>query len=819
MQLLFLLCVLVEQQYPLLQSRTLQYESYSCFFLHGILVEQQYPLDEGFTHLNTVTHTQQSSSIRPSPVFRLQTPKHRIKCQMTVNPPIILHLVINAVLHILEMSSSRSKVRIFKESWCLKHGLEISERCPTSDEVMTAKCLFCERFGKDASEQENVRKRKRSRNISYFRPPWRIDNIQKHMKDQHSVKYAEYLEAPEEIRKSFFDSTGITFSPLDGADNDGLRMLVDKKIVERIIGGMLLDVDSDDENLNSSMVAMLIFQSQEDNYCEGVDPNSGRYLVVVPNPLLLTLFVKYMSSGLSLGECLKLLLDVKKRADLHEPGCINMQKVITYSRFVCAMAYQMISDILKSVWAFSIALEGGNNSDNSYLDVRIRFSVNEVLYNLHLVALPIREHNTGQYMFKIISDLLDALCENWKAKLIGITSDGTSSMTGPISSVVTQLHQIRHPGCYRVWCAAHEMDLVVQKIFRRLCNDSFVSTVIGIIGHLRRQQNMISEMKSKCPRFVDTRWLSMQKILTWLVAKRPRLQRHFDEKTPTCAPRQSFWIIVYVLKAFVETVNRCLVAIQGLSPFLSEQKKRLENLVIDLIEGCNVEGPYIFQSDNYSVVSGNYRVSYENAELFIKDQDIFVANLLQNLRINSPDEYKIVLQSTAFLFAESVNGLSRMIAERNVANEATDCLPPVLPQDLVRISPYEFSQIVETQKNRLMISFTEEQIVCINNEFKLLRAAYRGEEGLRRILDMSDHKTTFTNGWKLLVDRIPLLCQFAGGLASVFPRKTRVESDCSVIGWKKDEYCTALTNFSLEGILHCKQYEHLKDLSKIIDDH
>ena len=84
---------------------------------------------------------------------------------------------------------------------------------------------------------------------------------------------------------------------------------------------------------------------------------------------------------------------------------------------------------------------------------------------------------------------------------------------------------------------------------------------------------------------------------------------------------------------------------------------------------------------------------------------------------------------------------------------------------------------------------------------------------------MSDHKTTFTNGWKLLVDRIPLLCQFAGGLASGFPRKTTVESDCSVIGWKKDEYCTALTNFSLEGILHCKQYEHLKDLSKIIDDH
>ena len=716
------------------------------------------------------------------------------------------------------MSSSRSTPRIFKEAWCLKHGLEISERCPTSDEVMAAKCLFCERFGKDASEQEHDRKRKRSRNVSYFRAPWRIDNIQKHMKDQHCIKYAEYLEAPEEVRKSFFDSTSTTFLPLHDAAKC-LLMLVDKKIIERIIGDMLLDVDSDDENLNSSMVALLIFQLQEDDYCEGVDPNSGRYLVVVPNSLQFTLFVRYMSSGLSFRQCLKVLLDVKERTDVGEPGCINMQKVITYTRFVCAMAYQMISDILKSVWAFSIALEGGNKSDNSYLDVRIRFSVNEVLYNLHLVALPMREHYSSQSMFNIISDLLDALCENWKAKLIGITSDGTSSMTGYLSSVVIQLHHIRHPGCYRVWCAAHEMDLVVQKIFRRLCNDSFVSTVIDIIRHLRRQQNMISEMKSICPRFVDTRWLSMQKLLTWLVAKRPRLQRHFDEKKPACAPQKSFWIIVYVLKAFVGTVNRCLDAIQGLSPFVSEQKKRLENLVIELIEDCDVEGPNIFQSDNYSAVSGNYRVSYQNAELFIKDQDIFVANLLQNLRINSPEEYKIVVQSTALLFAESVNGFSSMVAERNVANEATDCLPPVLPQDLVRIRPYEFSQIVEMQNDRLMVSFTEEQIMCINNEFKLLKAAYRREEDLRRILDMSDHKTTFTNGWKLLVDRMPLLCQFVGGLASVFPRTTTVESDFSVIGWKKDEYHTSLTNFSLEGILHCKQYEHLKDLSKIIDDH
>jgi len=157
-------------------------------------------------------------------------------------------------------------------------------------------------------------------------------------------------------------------------------------------------------------------------------------------------------------------------------------------------------------------------------------------------------------MFNLISDFFNALSDNWKSKLIGISSDGTSNMTGCRAGVEIRLHQVSLPGCYRVWCAAHQMDLVVQKIFVKLCDDSFITTVMGITGHLRRQQNLITEMKSKCPRFIDTRWLSMQKLLKWFVLKRPRLQRHFEEKQPSCAPGNPFWIIVYVLKAFVDSV-------------------------------------------------------------------------------------------------------------------------------------------------------------------------------------------------------------------------------------------------------------------------
>ena len=254
---------------------------------------------------------------------------------------------------------------------------------------------------------------------------------------------------------------------------------MDKNIVERIIGDMLLDVDSDDDNLNSAVVALRIFQLEEDDDCEGVDLNSGRYLVVVPNLLQFKLVVRYIRSGLSFRQCCEVLKVTKETKSLGQIGCTNMSKVIACARYICAMAYQMISDLLKSVWAFSIALDGGNKSSTSYLDVRLRFSVNEVMHNIHLVALPMRERHTGQYMFNIVSDLLGVLCENWESKLIGITSDGK------------RLTQVSLPGCYRVWCAAHQMDLVVQKIFLKLCSDSFVSNVMSMTGHLRRQTNLI----------------------------------------------------------------------------------------------------------------------------------------------------------------------------------------------------------------------------------------------------------------------------------------------------------------------------------------
>ena len=200
------------------------------------------------------------------------------------------------------------------------------------------------------------------------------------------------------------------------------------------------------------------------------------------------------------------------------------------------------------VWAFSIAFDGGNKSNQSYVDVHICFCLDCQVYNLHLIALPIHERHTGLNMYNLIKKFLDALCCGWKDKLIGISTDGASNMTGQYQGVVTYLCNNTPHLVYCVWCGAHQLDLVVQSATRHLLHGAFVQFVTNMTGNLRRQKNLIIEMKTKCPRFIDTRWMSMAKVLHWFNANQIQLQQFLDEHQHSWKPPLHWWVSAIVME-------------------------------------------------------------------------------------------------------------------------------------------------------------------------------------------------------------------------------------------------------------------------------
>ena len=63
---------------------------------------------------------------------------------------------------------------------------------------------------------------------------------------------------------------------------------------------------------------------------------------------------------------------------------------------------------------------------------------------------------------------ISALDADWKVKLIGVTTDGAASMTGPRKGIVSRIQGVVSKGLIRVWCGAHQLDLALKKAIEQL---------------------------------------------------------------------------------------------------------------------------------------------------------------------------------------------------------------------------------------------------------------------------------------------------------------------------------------------------------------
>jgi hypothetical protein len=60
---------------------------------------------------------------------------------------------------------------------------------------------------------DEERKQKRTSNVKYFKSLWGNDNIQKHITEQHELKFAEYKQLIPEGREKNFASMTPLFNP------------------------------------------------------------------------------------------------------------------------------------------------------------------------------------------------------------------------------------------------------------------------------------------------------------------------------------------------------------------------------------------------------------------------------------------------------------------------------------------------------------------------------------------------------------------------------------------------------------------------------
>ena len=242
---------------------------------------------------------------------------------------------------------------------------------------------------------------------------------------------------------------------------------------------------------------------------------TDRYRIEISNRLQFDLIVDYVSAGASFRSASRILQMTKNRTEMASIGSANQGKVADYIRMVCALNLQKLSDALATTWTFSLAMDMSTHVSTSYLDIRIRLLICGAIQNFHLIAIPMFCSHTGEEIFNHAAKVLDVICPSWRNLIVSISTDGERKMTGLVRGVTTRFEQVSKPGFFRLWCGLH---IALQKFYKSIMDERFYGYLTGLIGYLRRQQNLIKEMKTQVKTVADTRWESISKVSYILLA-------------------------------------------------------------------------------------------------------------------------------------------------------------------------------------------------------------------------------------------------------------------------------------------------------------
>ena len=655
------------------------------------------------------------------------------------------------------MTMAPKRVTAFNEGHVLAYGLTVCERDASTMTVVSVSCQFCLHFGR---EEKIGAKRKATANITYFRRPFRADTYSRHMLSQHSTHWQTYCELTKEQKTVFFENEAPvvhrnTLKSHFGGSQAAVHYFANKGIVDIIIGEMLFHPDNSNDDVTKER-ALAIFEDvigQEEDERDS-DLQTDSYRMIIKNPAQFQLVVDYVSAGASFRMASRIVQMTRDRTGLASIGLASEGKVTSYVRIACALNLQKISEVMASAWTFSIAMDMSTHMSTSYLDIRIRLFTGGAVHNFHLLAIPMFSRHTGEEIFLHAVKALDVICPRWRDIIISISTDGERKMTGRVQGVATRFEQVAKPGFFRLWCGLHQLDIVLQAFFKAIMNEEFYTLLTGLISYLRRQQNLINDMKTKAKKVADTRWESMSNVASWFRKHRQSVQAYLNEKKPPCAPSTEWWVfIIFVGKVSCEA-SYTFRSLEGLTTLVSQQLEGLLQLHATYVSWFQATGP--LSEEASTAVDLETSVLSEDKKYAIKFDDVnAVLEDLGNYVIAAIDEVGLeamtpIVKNIATCCVELIAKIAAIVCERDSRNDAADFMPPVLPHQLVKLRGREFSNVVRLQFDRLSACWTPQHVELIELDFQDLCSAYERVPALKQVIDQCDAKTTFEQGWAML---------------------------------------------------------------------
>ena len=266
---------------------------------------------------------------------------------------------------------------------------------------------------------------------------------------------------------------------------------------------------------------------------------------------------------------------------------------------------------------------------------------------------------------------------------------------------------------------------------------------------------------------------------------------------------------------FLLTFKITFCTLQTNSDVVSKKCDNFLKLLLQLQEHCSakrneslgVSTPLAFAGDSLS--AGQFKVTCSGMQLLLHSINVNTVEIAAQL---DPQQAVRVLRACGVLYVTAMNGLVKILAGRQSARqELVDPAPPCLPMDLMKTSVVNFVSLVGNHKDRLHSAFGNEFVKEIFRQHKdLVRVTAREAPLLSQLSRSMATCHVFSKPWAPCGSRFRELLLFSAGLATLMPTTSRVEGDFSLMGYRRNYYCSGMTDFALEGVMYAKQLFDLR---------
>lgn len=770
----------------------------------------------------------------------------------------------------------------FNDKHALKYGLSVCSRNAKSATVESVMCKFCVAFGKE-SAGDSTRKRRATANIKYFRQPFRADHYLSHLEINHKHKWGEYEHAANVDKDKFFaahieeatmselaaaqqqhsqhhlmqqqyehdqqqlagltspsidtstapsddykDAVAMDINTGDSSDNgDSAQRVgpvrlpaseIERSVVELLIGEMFHN-PGDEEGVKKPHALLDVFVKKSDG------SSDYKYEILIKNQRLYDLAIKFVSCGASFRLASRMIQCTKEETKLPYYGGCSEHKVAGYVRAVLASNLQRIALMMRASWSYAIATDAAVHQGTSYLDIRVRLWHHGSLHDFHIMTLPTFDQFPAPSIVERLETCLDILDTNWRAKLLGTTTNGGSNtgrntgMTGSQQGLAARLTSlVTKPGFYLIWCGVHQLELVVKNAVTEFCQKSFYDELVAILATLRQDHHGVfnaSEIPDISPAYATSRGFTnkLMQALKWLMEHRVAVTPYLQTAAPASVPSASWWVCVAVahrVLAEIEFFLKKLLAMESSVNLVDDQVKELSKLTLIMADVVGARRDLWEMRDTEDAcAAGSFLLTHQNSQQFIQNEGGPLAiEMFDTLR--GVDRLHIS-KSVAHFVVDLIAAVATIAQEGRhycAAHEGVLVNPPnVMPFALYEMGKEEFAKVVLAQEQRLLQTLSEDDVKLIQSEYDEFVLAVKREPILNGVLKKHSRETDVSFAWSCVNGRFTLLQEFVGGLAAVVPEAAAgtLASDLSSLNWEKPDYRQTMIDFALEGILHAKQ--------------